>query len=88
MLGSAVAEVWASLYTPARWLRARPREWASGGAHMAVLVQQMLIPDVSFILMTRHPMTNDPNTATPSSRWVTAKLWRRGRCEARRGACP
>ena len=33
------------------------------GAHMAVLVQQMLIPDVSFILMTRHPMTNDPNTA-------------------------
>ena len=23
----------------------------------------MLIPDVSFILMTKHPMTNDPNTA-------------------------
>ena len=63
VLGSAVAEVWASLYTP----RAVASRAAAGvgqrGAHMAVLVQQMLVPDVSFILMTRHPMTNDPNTA-------------------------
>ena len=63
VLGSAVAEVWASLYTP----RAVASRAAAGvgqrGAHMAVLVQQMLIPDVSFILMTKHPMTNDPNTA-------------------------
>jgi phosphoglucan,water dikinase len=31
------------------------------GAAMAVLMQQMLVPEVSFILMTRHPMRDDPN---------------------------
>ena len=30
---------------------------------MSVLVQQMLVPEVSFILMTRHPMDNDPDVA-------------------------
>ena len=63
VLGQAVADVWASLYTP----RAVGSRGAAGvgqrGAAMAVLVQQMLVPEVSFILMTRHPMTNDPNVA-------------------------
>ena len=63
VLGAAVAEVWASLYTT----RAVASRTAAGvgqrDAHMAVLVQQMLVPEVSFILMTKHPMTNDPNVA-------------------------
>ena len=63
VLGAAVAEVWASLYTT----RAVASRAAAGvgqrDAHMAVLVQQMLVPEVSFILMTKHPMTNDPNVA-------------------------
>lgn len=63
VLGAAVAEVWASLYTP----RAVASRAAAGvgqrGASMAVLVQQMLVPEVSFILMTRHPMSDDPDVA-------------------------
>lgn len=63
VLASAVAEVWASLFTT----RAVGSRAAAGvgqrDAAMAVLVQQMLIPEVSFILMTKHPMTNDANVA-------------------------
>jgi phosphoglucan,water dikinase len=61
VVGAAVAEVWASLYTT----RAVGSRAAAGvgqrGAAMAVLMQQMLVPEVSFILMTRHPMRDDPN---------------------------
>ena len=63
VLGAAVAEVWASLYTT----RACGSRAAAGvgqrDAHMSVLVQRMLTPEVSFILMTKHPMTNDRGVA-------------------------
>jgi phosphoglucan,water dikinase len=62
-LGGAVAEVWASLFTT----RAVGSRAAAGvgqrDAAMAVLAQQMLVPEVSFILMTKHPMTGDANVA-------------------------
>jgi len=62
-LGTAVAEVWASLFTT----RAVGSRAAAGvgqrDAAMAVLLQQMLVPEVSFILMTKHPMTGDANVA-------------------------
>lgn len=63
VLGAAVAEVWASLFTT----RAVGSRAAAGvgqkDAAMAVLVQQMLVPEVSFILMTKHPMSNDSTVA-------------------------
>ena len=63
VLGAAVAEVWASLFTT----RAVGSRAAAGvgqrDAAMAVLAQQMLVPEVSFILMTKHPMTGDANVA-------------------------
>ena len=62
-LGAAVAEVWASLFTA----RAAASRAAAGvgqrDAAMAVLLQAMLAPEVSFILMTKHPMTGDANVA-------------------------
>jgi phosphoglucan,water dikinase len=59
----AVGEVWASLYTT----RAVASRAAAGvdqlEAHMCVLVQEMLSPEVSFVLHTKHPLTNDNNEA-------------------------
>ena len=61
--GRAVAEVWASLFTT----RAVASRAAAGvdhfEAHMCVLVQEMLAPEVSFVLHTKHPLTNDPKSA-------------------------
>jgi phosphoglucan,water dikinase len=63
VVGAAVAAVWASLYTT----RAVGSRAAAGvgqrGAAMAILAQQMVVPEVSFILMTRHPLTNDADVA-------------------------
>ena len=63
VLGAAVAEVWASLYTT----RAVASRTAAGvgqrDAHAAVLVQQMLVPRFLSSSPTKHPMTNDPNVA-------------------------
>ena len=61
--GRAVADVWASLYTT----RAVASRAAAGidhlEANMCVLVQEMLSPEVSFVLHTKHPLTNDPKSA-------------------------
>jgi len=60
---TAVGEVWASLYTT----RAVASRHAAGvgqlSAHMCVLVQEMLSPEVSFVLHTTHPLTGDVNSA-------------------------
>lgn len=62
-LGVAIAEVWASLFTT----RAVASRASAGvhhlGAHMCVLVQEMLAPEVSFVFHTSHPLTNDVNSA-------------------------
>jgi phosphoglucan,water dikinase len=62
-LGVAIAEVWASLFTT----RAVASRASAGvhhlGAHMCVLVQEMLAPEVSFVFHTSHPLTNDGNSA-------------------------
>lgn len=62
-LGHAISEVWASLFTT----RAVASRAAAGvshfEAHMCVLVQEMLSPEVSFVLHTKHPLTNDVNSA-------------------------
>ena len=62
-LGHAISEVWASLFTT----RAVASRAAAGvshfEAHMCVLIQEMLSPEVSFVLHTKHPLTNDINSA-------------------------
>ena len=62
-MGAAVAEVWASLYT----VRAAGSRAAAGVGHrraaMAVMLQAMVVPELSFVLMTKHPLTDDPGVA-------------------------
>eukprot|EP00897_Mesotaenium_endlicherianum_P010694 jgi/Mesen1/9653/ME000671S09008 len=59
--GKAVAGVWASLYTRRAVLSRRVGGVKQADAAMAVLVQQMLAPDVSFVLHTRSPVDGDEN---------------------------
>ena len=56
-LGRAVTEVWASLYTRRAVLSRRAAGVAQRAATMGVLVQELLAPETSFVLMTMHPMT-------------------------------
>ena len=57
----AVAEVWASLYTRravlSRWVAGVPQ----ADATMAILVQELLTPELSFVLHTRSPIDGDEN---------------------------
>lgn len=55
----AVAQVWASLYTRRAVLSRRAAGVPQREAAMAVLVQQLLAPDISFVLHTRNPVDND-----------------------------
>lgn len=59
-LGRAVAEVWASLYTRRAVLSRRTAGVSQTDAHMAVLVQELLAPEVSFVLHTVNPTSADP----------------------------
>lgn len=60
-LTSAILAVWASLHTR----RALMARHASGLPHsqarMAILIQQQLFPDLSFVLHTTDPLTHDSN---------------------------
>lgn len=58
-LGSAVAEVWASLYTRRAVLSRRAAGVGQRDASMAVLVMEMLAPDISFVLHTQSPVECD-----------------------------
>ncbi|KAK3238163.1 2,3-dihydroxyphenylpropionate/2,3-dihydroxicinnamic acid 1,2-dioxygenase [Cymbomonas tetramitiformis] len=57
--GAAVAEVWASLYTRRGVLSRRAAAVPQSSASMAVVVQVLLKPDVSFVLHTVSPVDGD-----------------------------
>lgn len=59
--GQAVCKVWASLYTRRAVLSRRFAGVPQKTASMAVLVQEMLSPDLSFVLHTVSPTDNDHN---------------------------
>lgn len=60
--GSAVSRVWASLYTRRAILSRQAAGVLQRDATMAVLVQEMLCPDLSFVLHTVSPTDRDPET--------------------------
>ncbi|KAL6527569.1 Phosphoglucan, water dikinase, chloroplastic [Orobanche gracilis] len=61
IFGHAIARVWASLYTRRAVLSRRSVGVPQKAAVMAVLVQEMLSPDVSFVLHTLSPSDKDGN---------------------------
>ncbi|KAL6854389.1 hypothetical protein ACP4OV_019292 [Aristida adscensionis] len=58
--GAAVGQVWASLYTRRAILSRRAAGVPQKDAKMAILVQEMLEPDLSFVLHTVSPADHDP----------------------------
>jgi phosphoglucan, water dikinase len=58
--GDAVGQVWASLYTRRAILSRRAAGVPQRDAKMAILVQEMLQPDLSFVLHTISPADDDP----------------------------
>uniref|UniRef100_A0A7N0TUT4 Pyruvate phosphate dikinase AMP/ATP-binding domain-containing protein n=1 Tax=Kalanchoe fedtschenkoi TaxID=63787 RepID=A0A7N0TUT4_KALFE len=61
VFGQAISRVWASLYTRRAVLSRRAAAVPQKDATMAVLVQEMLSPDLSFVLHTLSPTDNDHN---------------------------
>ncbi|KAG8481242.1 hypothetical protein CXB51_026060 [Gossypium anomalum] len=61
VFASAVSQVWASLYTRRAVLSRRAAGVSQKDATMAVLVQEMLSPDLSFVLHTLSPTDHDHN---------------------------
>jgi phosphoglucan,water dikinase len=59
--GRAVAQVWASLYTRRAVLSRRVAGVPQKEASMAVLVQELLSPELSFVLHTVSPIDQDTN---------------------------
>ncbi|KAL8172262.1 hypothetical protein V2J09_024066 [Rumex salicifolius] len=59
VFGNAVTRVWASLYTRRAVLSRRAAGVPQKEASMAVLVQEMLSPELSFVLHTLSPTEND-----------------------------
>lgn len=59
IFGEAIGRVWASLYTRRAILSRRSAYVPQDHAQMAVLVQEMLSPDLSFVLHTVSPTTHD-----------------------------
>lgn len=59
--GKAVAQVWASLYTRRAVLSRRVAGVPQKEASMAVLVQELLSPELSFVLHTVSPIDQDKN---------------------------
>ncbi|GIL76478.1 hypothetical protein Vretimale_6018 [Volvox reticuliferus] len=54
-VGTAVSDVWASLYTRRAVLSRRAAGVSQSSAHMAVLIMEMVAPDLSFVLHTARP---------------------------------
>jgi phosphoglucan,water dikinase len=59
----AIAHVWASLWTRRATLSRSQGNIAHECIHMAVLLQELVSPDLSFIMHTVHPLTADHGTA-------------------------
>lgn len=62
VFASAVSRVWSSLYTRRAVLSRRAAGVPQKDATMAVLVQEMLSPDLSFVLHTLSPTDHDDNS--------------------------
>uniref|UniRef100_A0A5B6ZH23 CBM20 domain-containing protein n=1 Tax=Davidia involucrata TaxID=16924 RepID=A0A5B6ZH23_DAVIN len=62
IFGNAVSQVWASLYTRRAVLSRRAAGVPQKEAAMAVLVQEMLSPELSFVLHTLSPTDHDHNS--------------------------
>ncbi|THG02892.1 hypothetical protein TEA_014940 [Camellia sinensis var. sinensis] len=62
VFGNAVCRVWASLYTRRAVLSRRAANVPQKEAAMAVLVQELLSPDLSFVLHTLSPTDHDHNS--------------------------
>ncbi|KAF9611021.1 hypothetical protein IFM89_026328 [Coptis chinensis] len=62
IFGNAVARVWASLYTRRAVLSHHAAGVPQKDATMAVLVQEMLSPELSFVLHTMSPTDRDTNS--------------------------
>ncbi|KAI3932874.1 hypothetical protein MKX01_031856 [Papaver californicum] len=58
---NSIGRVWASLYTRRAVLSRRSAGVPQKNATMAILVQEMLSPDLSFVLHTLSPTDRDPN---------------------------
>lgn len=59
-VASAIQDVWASLWTQRAAESRRAAKIPHEQAHMAVLVQQLVNPEYSFVLHTVNPVTGDP----------------------------
>ena len=59
-VAAAVRMVWASLWTRRAALSRKQAGIPHERAHMAVLIQQMVTPDVSFVLHTVNPINQNP----------------------------
>ncbi|CAH9136523.1 unnamed protein product [Cuscuta epithymum] len=62
VFGNCIARVWASLYTRRAVLSRRAAGVPQKDATMAVLVQEMLSPELSFVLHTLSPTDHDSNS--------------------------
>lgn len=62
-LGKAIAEVWASLWTDRAALSRRHLGIPHAEALMAVLIQELVVPDYSFIIHTVDPIRGQPEEA-------------------------
>ncbi|XP_038701840.1 phosphoglucan, water dikinase, chloroplastic isoform X2 [Tripterygium wilfordii] len=62
IFAKSVSQVWASLYTRRAVLSRRAAAVPQKDAAMAVLVQEMLSPDLSFVLHTLSPTDHDNNS--------------------------
>jgi phosphoglucan,water dikinase len=58
-MAAAVRTVWSSLWTTRAVLSRRQAGISHDQAHMAVLVQDLVLPDYSFILHTANPINHD-----------------------------
>jgi phosphoglucan,water dikinase len=56
----AVRTVWSSLWSRRAAMSRKQAGIAHEQAHMAVIIQQMIVPDYSFILHTVNPLRHDP----------------------------
>lgn len=61
VFANAISRIWASLYTRRAILSRRAAGVPQKEASMAVLVQEMLSPDLSFVLHTQSPTKQDHN---------------------------
>lgn len=73
-LSAAVTSVWASLFSRRAALSRRAAGVRQGDSAMAVLVQELMTPDLSFVLHTKDPLGEDAKARGGSSNGNGASL--------------